>query len=113
MRSMMTLSDSGIETEDGLMFDSTRNFLRTKEARIKKQVDSKASKGRKIKYEVMEQLVGFVAPFDFNELPARDDIIDSLFGGLLGKRIRKSSDLEDNVTKKIKSDDIEHDIELF
>jgi len=67
LRTMMTLSDSGINVEDGLYFDSTRNFLKTRETKIKKNVDTKASKGRKVRHDVMEKLVGFVAPSDTNE----------------------------------------------
>ena len=99
------------------MFDSTRNFLKTREMKVKKNVDTKASKGRKLRFDVMEKLIGFVAPSDMAELPARNDIVNNLFGGLLlKKRSTPGYDLEDNgVVKKLNSDEIlqEHDVELF
>jgi hypothetical protein len=63
MRTMMTLSDSGVNVEDGLYFDSTRNFLKTRETKIKnKNVDTKASKGRKVRYDVMKNWLGLLRP---------------------------------------------------
>lgn len=117
MRTMMTLSDSGVNVEDGLYFDSTRNFLKTRETKIKnKNVDTKASKGRKVRYDVMEKLVGFVAPRDSNELPSRDEIVINLFGGLLGKKRRRSSDMggDPGVGKRMKFDRADgYDIDIF
>eukprot|EP00047_Mylnosiga_fluctuans_P004297 m.233731 g.233731 ORF g.233731 m.233731 type:complete len:479 (+) comp12558_c0_seq1:2-1438(+) len=55
------------------------NALRTK---IKRKVDTKASKGRKVRYEVHAKLVNFMAP-DERAYPApetaRDDLFASLF----------------------------------
>lgn len=125
MRSMMSLSDSGLDdVEDGLYFDSTRNFLKIREAKIKKKVDTKASKNRKIRYDTMDKLVGFVAPRDIIELEGRDDIMMSLFGGFLTKRTeylakRGEPTMDDdneqqNGHKKLKVDAMgEDDIDIF
>lgn len=50
--------------------------------KAKKNVDTKASKGRKIRYDVHEKLVNFMAPIDTTtwEEKAKDDLFKSLFG---------------------------------
>ena len=50
-------------------------------SRMKKKVDTKASKGRKIKYDTHKELVNFMAPvthFEFTE-QAKDELFASLF----------------------------------
>ena len=51
-------------------------------AKSKKVVDTKASKGRKIRYDVIEKLVNFMAPQDKTSLAdeAKNDLFKSLFG---------------------------------
>ncbi|KAJ1962080.1 rRNA-processing protein bfr2 [Dipsacomyces acuminosporus] len=54
----------------------------------KRSVDTKASKGRKIRYHVMEKLQNFMPP-----IPAGDwheDMINELFSSLLGQRVPMS-----------------------
>lgn len=53
--------------------------LRTK---VKKKVDTKASKGRKLRYQVHQKLANFMAPMDNGKLSdtARNDLFSSLFG---------------------------------
>lgn len=48
----------------------------------KKKVDMKASKGRKVRYDVHSKLVNFMAPMDSGDWSdeARDDLFKSLFG---------------------------------
>ncbi|WAR03328.1 AATF-like protein [Mya arenaria] len=52
----------------------------------KKKVDTKASKGRKVRYNVHKKLVNFMAPVDNCEWTdeARDDLFKSLFGKRFG-----------------------------
>lgn len=54
-----------------------------REARTKKQVDTRASKGRKLRYTVHEKLQNFMAPEDRTTWSQRQ--ADELFGSLFGK----------------------------
>lgn len=55
-----------------------------REAKTKRVVDTRASKGRKLKYTVHEKLQNFMAPEERNEWSERQ--ADELFGSLLGRR---------------------------
>lgn len=50
--------------------------------KIKRRVDTKASKGRKIRYDVHPKLVNFMAPIETSAISdeARDNLLKSLFG---------------------------------
>jgi len=48
--------------------------------RIKKGVDRRASKGRKVRYAVMPKLVNFMAPVVNDPSPMADHLFKSLFG---------------------------------
>ncbi|MCJ1337989.1 rRNA-processing protein bfr2 [Bachmanniomyces sp. S44760] len=56
-----------------------------REAKSHRQVDTKASKGRKMRYTVHEKLMDFMAPDD-RLLTWGGRQVDELFGGLLGRR---------------------------
>ncbi|KAI9818809.1 MAG: rRNA-processing protein bfr2 [Pycnora praestabilis] len=56
-----------------------------REAKTKRNVDTKASKGRKMRYTVHEKLQNFMAPEDRGSWEGRQ--VDELFGSLLGKRM--------------------------
>ncbi|XP_053562796.1 protein AATF [Bombina bombina] len=51
-------------------------------SKIKKKVDTKASKGRKIRYHAHSKLVSFMAPIDHSTMTddARTELYQSLFG---------------------------------
>ncbi|KAL4487102.1 hypothetical protein ABPG72_001554 [Tetrahymena utriculariae] len=71
--------------EDGLLFDSTRLYLleRKLKQQEKKQkiVDRRASKSRKIRFDVHQKLVNFMNPIDNKDLlEGRNEIIKCLFG---------------------------------
>ncbi|KAL6714345.1 rRNA-processing protein bfr2 [Lecanora helva] len=53
--------------------------------KVKKAVDTKASKGRKMRYGVHEKLLNFMAPLDLGRWGDRQR--EELFGGLLGRRM--------------------------
>jgi protein AATF/BFR2 len=55
-----------------------------REAKTRKAVDTKASKGRKMRYTVHEKLQNFMAPHDLGDWGERQR--DELFGSLLGAR---------------------------
>jgi protein AATF/BFR2 len=56
-----------------------------KEAKAKKNVDTKASKGRKMRFTVHEKLQNFMAPEDRGSW--EQDAIDRFFGTLLGQKM--------------------------
>ncbi|KAF2649004.1 TRAUB-domain-containing protein [Lophiostoma macrostomum CBS 122681] len=56
-----------------------------REAKTKKIVDTKASKGRKLRYTVHEKLQNFMAPEDRGSWGDRQR--EELFGGLFGRRV--------------------------
>ncbi|KAK4549469.1 hypothetical protein LTR36_006466 [Oleoguttula mirabilis] len=61
------------------------NFQMRREAKTKKNVDTKASKGRKLRYTVHEKLQNFMAPEDRSTWGERQ--ADELFGSLFGQRL--------------------------
>lgn len=73
---------------DGADLGLTQKYLERKkkllmgQEKIKKEVDRKASKNRKIRYVVHEKIVNFMAPLDnlSNMYEGKDSILKSLFG---------------------------------
>ncbi|RDL37160.1 Uncharacterized protein BP5553_04593 [Venustampulla echinocandica] len=61
-----------------------------KEAKTKKNVDTKASKGRKMRYTVHEKLQNFMPPQDRGSWES--DAIDRFFGTLLGQKMTLGED---------------------
>eukprot|EP00172_Hildenbrandia_rubra_P000926 Plantae.Rhodophyta-Hildenbrandia_rubra.ctg15238.p1 GENE.Plantae.Rhodophyta-Hildenbrandia_rubra.ctg15238~~Plantae.Rhodophyta-Hildenbrandia_rubra.ctg15238.p1 ORF type:complete len:275 (+),score=90.13 Plantae.Rhodophyta-Hildenbrandia_rubra.ctg15238:181-1005(+) len=51
-----------------------------RKSRRRKEVDRKASKGRKLRYVVHDKLVGFLAPVPFKESRAVDELVKGIFG---------------------------------
>lgn len=63
--------------------------------KVKKNVDTKASKGRKLKFTVQEPIQNYEAPK--NSLKWSDEQIDEFFAGLLGQRVNfNESDYEED-----------------
>lgn len=60
-------------------------WVAVKEAKTRKNVDTKASKGRKLRYTVHEKLQNFMAPDD--RASWEPDRIDRFFGTLLGQKM--------------------------
>ena len=63
-----------------------------RELKVKKPVDTKASKGRKMRYTMHEKLQNFMAPDDRGTWGERQR--DELFGGLLGRKVKLGEDEE-------------------
>lgn len=70
-----------------------------KEAKTKRQVDTKASKGRKMKFTVHEKLQNFMAPED--RTTWEPEAVDRFFGTLLGQRM--------DLGEEVQSDEDEDD----
>ena len=71
------------------------------ELKVKKQVDTKASKGRKMRYTVHEKLQNFMAAEDRGSWGERQRA--ELFGSLLGRRVEMGE--ADGEEEKMKSND--------
>ncbi|KAK3673881.1 rRNA-processing protein bfr2 [Recurvomyces mirabilis] len=67
------------------------SFQMRREAKTKKNVDTKASKGRKLRFTVHEKLQNFMAPEDRRGWGDRQ--ADELFGSLFGRRMELSEDV--------------------
>ncbi|XP_074593249.1 protein AATF-like [Brevipalpus obovatus] len=63
----------------------SRRWLEVQKLRskMKKKIDTKASKGRKIRYQVHNPLISFMAPVD--DCTYENNAIDALFASLFGK----------------------------
>ncbi len=59
--------------------------------KVKKNVDTKASKGRKLRYTVQEKLQNYEPPRP-DYYPMDNNEIDELFGGLLGQKVNLRND---------------------
>lgn len=70
----------------------TVRYTAIKEAKTRKQVDRRASKGRKLRFTVHEKLENFMAPEDRRAW--EEDAIDRLFGTLFGQRLGLKEDVE-------------------
>ena len=73
--------------------------------KVHKDVDTKASKGRKMRYNVHEKLQNFMAPEDRTTWGERQ--ADELFGSLFGQTmsLREQDDMED-VIDEVGQDDV-------
>jgi protein AATF/BFR2 len=77
-------SSEGLTAATNLDLNNMNTMRR--EAKTKKNVDTKASKGRKLKYTVHEKLQNFMAPEDRCKWGERQT--DELFGSLFGQRLQ-------------------------
>lgn len=67
-----------------------------REVKTKKAVDTKASKGRKLRYTVHEKLQNFMAPEDRTTWGERQ--VDELFGSLFGRKAHLNEEANDGVS---------------
>ncbi|RYP13903.1 hypothetical protein DL767_010495 [Monosporascus sp. MG133] len=73
------------DTSGGAGSAATIRFTAVKEAKAKRHVDTKASKGRKMRFNVHEKLQNFMAPEDRRSW--EESAIDRLFGTLFGQKM--------------------------
>jgi protein AATF/BFR2 len=74
----------------GAVNGAALQWTAVKEAKTKKNVDTKASKGRKMRYTVHEKLQNFMAPEDRGKW--EPEAIDRFFGTLLGQKMTLGED---------------------
>jgi len=72
-------------TSDGA--EMTRQWLEVQKLRtkLKKNVDQKASKGRKLRYDIHKKMVNFMAPI-YNTIEDKEETKNELFSSLFGAR---------------------------
>lgn len=73
---------------------ATVRFAAVKEAKAKRHVDTKASKGRKMRFNVHDKLQNFMAPEDRRSW--EQSAIDRFFGTLFGQKLVLNEDEDDN-----------------
>ncbi|KAL0580603.1 DNA-directed DNA polymerase delta [Marasmius crinis-equi] len=73
-------------------------MMAQKERKAKKKVDTKASKGRKLRYEVHDKLRNFMVPITVRGA-WHEEQIDELFASVLGKGFEKPSEGDVNGTR--------------
>lgn len=85
-------------------------FQMRREAKTKKNIDTKASKGRKMRYTVHEKLQNFMAPEDRATWAER--AADELFGSLFGQRMGLGED-EDEREEEVEDEGEEAGLMMF
>lgn len=80
-------SSIALPSLDGL----SAQYKAAREAKTKKIVDTRASKGRKLRYTVHEKLQNYMAPEDRGSWGNRQ--VDELFGSLLGRKLALEEDV--------------------
>ncbi|KXJ89847.1 apoptosis antagonizing transcription factor-domain-containing protein [Microdochium bolleyi] len=84
---------------------ATIRFAAVKEAKAKKHVDTKASKGRKMRFNVHDKLQNFMAPEDRRGW--EQSAIDRLFGTLFGQKMVLNEDDEGGVSDEDEMDGVD------
>lgn len=82
--------------------------------KLKKNIDTKASKGRKLNYTVQEPIANYEAPVD-GGYKWSDEQIDEFFAGLLGQRINfdEDEDAEDVESEELSDEEKQAEAEAI
>ncbi|XP_048412670.1 protein AATF [Stegostoma tigrinum] len=82
LRELIERKTTAIDSNDQIAMGRQWLAIQKLRSRIKKKVDTRASKGRKVRYHVHSKLVSFMAPIDHSTMndDARSDLYKSLFG---------------------------------
>ena len=85
-------------------YDLTMKYILNRKAKMKKNVDTKASKNRKIRYDKHEKIINFMVPqINNKESIGRNIIVNSLFG--MHKKIKNNNE-DDRKNNNINDIDI-------
>ncbi|XP_068765700.1 protein AATF isoform X1 [Struthio camelus] len=93
LRELIERKTSSLDPNDQVAMGRQWLAIQKLRSKIKKKVDRKASKGRKIRYHVHSKLVSFMAPIDHCTM--NDDARTELYRSLFGK-ITRPEDTEQN-----------------
>ena len=94
-------------------YDLTMRYILNKNSKLKKNVDTKASKNRKIRYDKHEEIINFMVPMlNTKEISGRNIIVNSLFGTKklninLDNNNENKEEEEKREVKKLEENDIE------
>ncbi|XP_067864334.1 protein AATF [Heptranchias perlo] len=82
LRELIERKTSAIDPNDQVAMGRQWLAIQKLRSKIKKKVDTRASKGRKVRYHVHNKLVSFMAPIDHGTMndDARTELYRSLFG---------------------------------
>uniref|UniRef100_UPI00398E65EC protein AATF n=1 Tax=Pristiophorus japonicus TaxID=55135 RepID=UPI00398E65EC len=82
LRELIERKTSSIDPNDQVAMGRQWLAIQKLRSKIKKKVDTRASKGRKVRYHVHNKLVSFMAPIDHSTMndDARTELYRSLFG---------------------------------
>ncbi|XP_030648594.1 protein AATF [Chanos chanos] len=83
LRELIERKTSAADPNDQVAMGRQWLAIQKLRSKIKKKVDTKASKGRKIRFHIHSKLVNFMAPIDHSSMSdeARSELYCSLFGG--------------------------------
>ena len=82
--------------------DLTMKHILNRQEKTKKNVDTKASKNRKIRFDKHEKIINFMTPqINLNEAIGRDIIVNSLFG------------IKKKIENKKNEEEIENDVDII
>jgi protein AATF/BFR2 len=109
LKQLLENRSSELNTNGAAEFVVQAPWQLAREAKTKKIVDTKASKGRKLRYTVHEKLQNFMAPEDRGVWGERQ--VDDLFGGLFGRRVGLGE--EEEVVSEEEEDVEEGGLALF
>uniref|UniRef100_V9KCV3 Protein AATF-like protein n=1 Tax=Callorhinchus milii TaxID=7868 RepID=V9KCV3_CALMI len=82
LRELIERKTSAVDPNDQIAMGRQWLAIQRLRSKIKRKVDTKASKGRKVRYHVHNKLVSFMAPIDHSAMndEARTELYKSLFG---------------------------------
>uniref|UniRef100_A0A8D0C751 Apoptosis antagonizing transcription factor n=1 Tax=Salvator merianae TaxID=96440 RepID=A0A8D0C751_SALMN len=84
LRELIERKTSSLDPNDQVAMGRQWLAIQKLRSKIRKKVDTKASKGRKVRYHVHSKLVSFMAPIDQSTM--NDDARTELYRSLFGKR---------------------------
>ena len=93
LQNLISQRSDDATTISALNINVMEQWQAAREAKVKKVVDTRASKGRKLRYTVHEKLQNFMAPEDRSTWGRRQ--CDELFGSLFGRKVELAESDED------------------
>ncbi|XP_034036215.1 protein AATF isoform X2 [Thalassophryne amazonica] len=88
LRELIERKTSAADPNDQVAMGRQWLAIQKLRSKIKKKVDTKASKGRKVRFHVHSKLVNFMAPVDHNSMS--DEAMSELYRGLFGEKLSLS-----------------------
>ncbi|XP_070591432.1 protein AATF [Erythrolamprus reginae] len=90
LRELIERKTTSLDPNDQVAMGRQWLAIQKLRSKIRKKVDTKASKGRKIRYHVHSKLVSFMAPIDHCTM--NDDARTELYRSLFGKQVQLEGD---------------------